>query len=211
MFAPPPVAEFPWHGPRRAFVPPMPASLSHSSATHTVLSACAWYLVHTKPRQENTALTHLVRQGYGCYLPMLSLEKPRRGKLVIVTEPMFPGYLFVQLSSGLSAQSWAPIRSTVGVRQLVRFGSHPAKVDAGLVETLRAREQAQLGQPSPLFQPGAHVQVTSGPFAGLDAIYQTTNAERRCMILLEILSKPVAMCVDPSLLRPVQPPPTSAA
>ena len=45
----------------------------------------AWYVVHTKPRQEDKALLNLERQGYRCYLPRLTVEKIRRGKFAQVT------------------------------------------------------------------------------------------------------------------------------
>ena len=49
--------------------------------------------------------------------------------------------------------------------------------------------------------PARTVTVADGPFAGLEAIYQNTDAESRSMILLNILSKPVAMRIDTSSLR----------
>ncbi len=52
-----------------------------------------------------------------------------------------------------------------------------------------------------MFAPGDHVVVADGPFAGLEAIYQTTDAERRSIILLEMLSKPVSMRIDATSLR----------
>lgn len=161
----------------------------------------AWYLVHAKPRQEGTALVNLERQGYQCYLPQLRLEKIRRRKAEIVTEPMFPRYLFVRLDTSGSGQSWSPIRSTLGVSQLVNFGGRPAKVEDQLVDLLRSREQAHAVDP--LFRNGEAVVITDGPFAGLEAIYQTADAERRSMILLEILSKPVPMRIDAACLRKV--------
>ena len=66
----------------------------------------SWYLVHTKARQEATALTNLERQNYRCYMPMLHLEKIRRGKSVIVEEPLFPSYVFVQLDNSGNGQSF---------------------------------------------------------------------------------------------------------
>jgi transcriptional antiterminator RfaH len=42
-----------------------------------------------------------------------------------------------------------------------------------------------------------------GAFAGMEAIYQTADAERRSMILLNMLNKPVQMRIEPSLLRKV--------
>ncbi len=163
----------------------------------------AWYLVHTKGRQEDTAITNLQRQNFRCYMPMLYLEKFRRGKPVVVAEPMFPSYVFVQLdtSDNIRGQSWSPIRSTLGVRDLVKFGGHPAKVDADLITALHDREQLQQSNPQALFAAGDKVVITDGPFAGIEAIYQTADAEQRSMILLSMLNKPVAMRIEPGKLR----------
>ena len=161
----------------------------------------AWYLVHTKARQEDTAITNLQRQNFRCYMPMLYVEKVRRGKPVVVAEPMFPSYVFVQLDTSGQGQSWSPIRSTLGVRELVKFGGHPTKVDAELINTLHEREQLQQSNPQALFAAGDKVVITDGPFAGIEAIYQTADAERRSMILLSMLNKPVAMRIEPGKLR----------
>jgi transcriptional antiterminator RfaH len=161
----------------------------------------AWYLVHTKARQEDTAITNLQRQNFRCYMPMLFIEKVRRGKPVVVAEPMFPSYVFVQLDTSGQGQSWSPIRSTLGVRELVKFGGHPPKVDAELITALHEREQLQQSNPQALFAVGDKVVITDGPFAGIEAIYQTTDAERRSMILLSMLNKPVSMRIEPNKLR----------
>ena len=159
----------------------------------------AWYLVHTKPRQEDVALANLQRQGYECYLPQMRIERIRRRKAEIAAEPMFPRYLFIQLDSSDQGKSWSPIRSTLGVSQLVHFGARAAKVDDDLVDLLRQREQAM--PLDAMFHSGDSVVITDGPFAGIEAIYQTADAERRAFILLEILSKPVSMQIDTGRLR----------
>ena len=170
----------------------------HSAQPLPTASVC-WHLVHTKPRQEPVALAHLERQGYACYLPQMRVERLRRRKAEVATEPMFPRYLFVQLDSSTQGKSWSPVRSTQGVSQLVQFGGQAARVDDALVHLLRQREQALPTQA--LFHPGDSVVITDGPFAGIEAIYQTADAERRAFILLEILSKPVPMHIDAGQLR----------
>lgn len=172
-----------------------PAFSTQSCAPSTL----AWHLIHTKPRQEALALTNLSRQGFECYMPMLRLQKIRQRKTAIVAEPMFPRYLFIRLDTSGTGQSWSPIRSTLGVNQLVRFGGQPAKVDGQLIDLIRSREQGTQAQA--LFSAGDNVTVADGPFAGLEAIYQNTDAESRSMILLNILSKPVAMRIDTASLR----------
>jgi transcriptional antiterminator RfaH len=63
------------------------------------------------------------------------------------------------------------------------------------------REQGAVAQP--LFEAGENVLVAEGAFAGLEAIYQNTDAESRSMVLLNILSKPVSMMIDIASLRRV--------
>ncbi len=180
---------------------PAPAPPPATSPAFTVITSptTAWYLVHTKPRQEDVALANLQRQGYECYLPQMRIERIRRRKAEIATEPMFPRYLFIQLDSSDQGKSWSPIRSTLGVSQLVHFGARAARVDDALVELLRQREQAM--PLDTMFHSGDSVVITDGPFAGIEAIYQTADADRRAFILLEILSKPVSMQIDAGRLR----------
>lgn len=161
-----------------------------------------WYLIHTKIRQERVALENLERQGFACFLPLIRAEKLRRGALQVVQEPLFPRYLFIRLGTGLESQSWAPIRSTVGVSRLVTFGQTPAKIEDELITQLQVKNdstEVQLRH----FEPGEQVVVTDGPFVGVEAIYQMADAEGRVMVLLNILSKQVKMAVPPSSIRKV--------
>jgi len=188
-----------------AVSPPTPQK--PTTVTSAPPATSAWFLVRSKPRQESVALTHLARQGYESYLPLFAAEKLVRRKSTVVQEPMFARYLFVRLdTSGHErgqGQSWSPIRSTVGVSELVCFGSRPARVDDALIAALREREATQQADPITLFAHGDSVRITEGAFVGLEAIYQMNDAEGRAMVLLDLLSKPVAMTIDAASLRKV--------
>jgi transcriptional antiterminator RfaH len=160
-----------------------------------------WYLIYTKPRQEKCALQNLEEQGYQCYMPLLPKEKLRQGALAVTDEPLFPRYLFISLAQDFMAKSWSPIRSTKGVSRLVRFGAEPARVDDALVELLRSYEARVLEQPERLFKAGERVQLTEGPFAGIQGIYQMADGDRRVMVLIELMSKKVTLQVAPGGLR----------
>lgn len=165
------------------------------------MTTASWYLVHTKPRQESVAYVNLSRQGYECYMPEMRVERVLRGKTTVAAEPMFTRYLFIRLDGTSQGKSWSPIRSTLGVSCLVQFGSRAARVDDALVERLRYREA---GMPTAnLFNQGDKVWVTSGAFRGIEAIFQATDGASRAMILLDMLSRPVAMQVDVACLRKV--------
>ena len=145
-----------------------------------------WYLIHTKPRLEVCALQNLEQQGFACFLPLIRVEKLRRSALVQVEEPLFPRYLFIQ--------------STKGVSRLVCFGQDPAKLDDALVAQIRTHNQTPVLQKRH-FTAGEAVVVSSGPFIGLDAIYQMNDGESRVMVLLNIMSKPVQLTLAPSEIK----------
>jgi transcriptional antiterminator RfaH len=156
-----------------------------------------WYAIHSKPRQEERALENLQRQGFEAWLPLLTVEKVLRSKLVQVVEPMFSRYLFIRLDT--EQTNWSPIRSTLGVSKLVSFGNRPAVVADELIEALQQMpEQA----PQRLIQPGQQVKIVSGPLRGLEGIYQQADGELRAMVLIELLNKQHRIVTDMQDLRP---------
>jgi transcriptional antiterminator RfaH len=160
-----------------------------------------WYLVHTKPRQEGIALENLQRQGYPCYMPILPVEKVRKGALTLIEEPLFPRYLFIQLGQGSEAQSWSPIRSTLGVSRLVRFGADPAKVADELIAALKENEAQFKIAPKKAFEPGQRVVITQGPFAGVEGMFHMSDGEQRVMVLIDLMSKQVPLKLAPNELK----------
>jgi transcriptional antiterminator RfaH len=155
----------------------------------------SWYVVHTKPRQELRAQANLAQQGFEVYLPLIAAEHAAGDVAALAMEPLFPRYLFIRIdsvSAGLGV-----VRSTRGVSRLVSFGMEPAQVSDELVQAIRH------GSPAPraLFNPGDSLRVTDGLFAGVEAIFQETNAERRAMVLIELLGKPVRVELGFSSLR----------
>jgi len=146
-----------------------------------------WYLLHSRPRQEEIAAEHLQRQGYGVYLPRLRLPRLRRSRWCESIEPLFARYLFVGVVTG--EQALSPILSTRGVGRLVRFGVRYQPVPSALLASLRAHEGddgIHVLQSAGL-QPGDRVRIIAGPFAGLDAIFQSEQGADRVRVLLELI------------------------
>ena len=145
-----------------------------------------WYVVATKTREEEKARVNLERQGYSVLLPKLSLKKRRKGHWQVVTESLFPGYLFVALELG--EDDPAPIRSTVGCIGLVRFAHVYTPVPGELIESLQAIESEANDVEAP-FKPGDKVRFVSGPFAGIEAVFDMARGGDRAQVLLQLLGK----------------------
>jgi len=157
-----------------------------------------WYAVHSRPKQEIRALENLQNQGFETWLPMITIEKLRRGRLAEVTEPMFSRYLFIRLDT--EQTNWAPIRSTLGVSRLVSFGNRPAPIADNLIQALR---QMPDRPPERLLQAGQAVRMIDGPLKGLEAVYQHADGELRAMVLVDLMSKQHSVMVDMQHLFPV--------
>lgn len=174
----------------------MRLNLKYIKNKMSVISNSAWYVVHTKPRQETRALENLQNQGFECFLPTMEVEKLRNQRVLRVVEPMFSRYMFIQLDD--TTQNWGPIRSTLGVSKLVSFGHIPAKVSPELIEFLR---QAPPETVERLFDVGSNVRVANGPLKGLEGQYLAHDGETRAFVLVELLGQPQKLRVTLDSLR----------
>lgn len=143
----------------------------------------AWYLVQCKPRQDERAEEHLKRQSYAYYRPLVSRERLIRGRLLVMQESLFPGYIFIRLSANAN---WSALRSTRGVNRLVSFGGYPIQVSSGLIDSLRQRLSYEA---APLFTFGDKVRIVEGSFSELEAIFQRMDGEERVVLLMRLLHR----------------------
>jgi transcriptional antiterminator RfaH len=149
-----------------------------------------WFAVHSKPRQENIAEQNLLRQGFDTYLPKIQVRRRRRDKWARVVEPLFPRYLFIRVDPG--QHSLSPVRSTLGVAGLVRFGHQIKPVPDAVIAFLRQAEDPQTHRQQAdewPHQSGDQVQVLEGPFAGLEGVFQCASGEDRAILLVELLGR----------------------
>lgn len=162
-----------------------------------------WYLVYTKPRQEQLARIHLTRQGYETYLPLLRELRRRQGRRRTVVGPMFPRYLFVHLDR--ETDNWGPIRSTLGVVSVVRFGQEPARVPPALIKHLRTHEDAEgvHALSSDEYRPGTRVRVVEGRLMGIEGIFLAKSSKDRVVVLLDIMGREARTTLDAINLEPI--------
>jgi len=156
-----------------------------------------WYVLQSKPRQEERALEHLRNQLFACYCPYHKVEKIRHGKRVFLSQPLFPGYIFINLCR--LTDNWHAIRSTRGVARLVTFANQPLAVPDEIIEHLRTHQEQQADKP--LFTEGSPVVITDGPFKDLDAVFCKMDDHERVIILLNVLQRQQQIRIPMSQIR----------
>ena len=136
----------------------------------------SWFLVRTKSRQEKKAKSNLDIQGFTSYFPELHRDN---GK----TEPLFPGYIFVENRPGPTP--FDKVRSTFGVLNYVRFGNQLTLVDDHIVEALKNRGAGLLNKN--IYEENQRVRITEGPFKNVEAIYLCRSAKDREILLFNLM------------------------
>ncbi len=161
----------------------------------------AWYVIFTKPNQEQRAFENLNNQGFECFLPVQIIEKIRRNSVVEIKEALFPRYIFIRLETGIS--NWSLIRSTRGVVRLVEFGGIAAKLPDQLMTALAGQALHRQER----FSPDDKLLIVDGPFAGIEAEMwcrmESAEGQVRVMVLMEILSKQQKLAFRAEALRKI--------
>lgn len=148
-----------------------------------------WYAIQTHPRKEALTSARIADLGRRVFLPTVAERRPGQRRSTV--GPLFPGYLFAQLSH--ADGDLARVRWTHGVRRVLGDGQGPRPVEDQLVEAIRARADARgrvrLGIG---LRAGDRVRILDGPLAGLVGVLDrpaSSPADRVC-VLLEVFRRP---------------------
>jgi len=156
-----------------------------------------WYALQYKPAQGDRAVQHLQNQEVACFYPKIEVEKIRAGKRQKRLEPLFPGYIFINLEQ--TDPMWAKLRSTRGVIRVVSFANKPAAIADEVVEHIKTSMDKVAEQGG--IKHGQPVMLDDGPFKGINAIFQAYDGEERAIVLITFMQKQQQVKVPVSLIR----------
>jgi len=156
-----------------------------------------WYAIQHKPAQGDRALQHLQNQDIPCFYPKIEVEKIKAGKRSKKLEPLFPGYLFVNLEQ--TDPVWAKLRSTRGVIRVVGFANKPAAIEDDVIQHIKDSldKVAETGG----IKQGEPVELDDGPFKGISAIFQAYDGEERAIVLINFMQKQQMVKVPVAAIR----------
>ena len=163
---------------------------------HTNTLTKTWYLLQIKTQQRGRAQENLENQGFEFYSPSHRVKKIQRGKLQVRMEPLFQGYVFVQLNE---QSDWRALQSTRGVTKVVSFNGRPQPVDSMLILALRQRFASER-DPEALYKPGERVVIIDGCFKHIEAIVKAVTPDERIIVLLNILNSQQTLAMQATQL-----------
>jgi transcriptional antiterminator RfaH len=146
----------------------------------------SWFVAKTKPAKERYVETCLSEKwGVEVFYPII--RRPSNSKLAV--EPLFPTYLFCHVDT--ESEAWPDLRWVPGVCYFLGTDHQPTPVSDELIVHLKHRVSWWNGGGNvPRFTSGERVVVTSGPFSGVEGIFQRyLPARQRCLVLLQVVGK----------------------
>lgn len=142
-----------------------------------------WYVVNTKPRQEDFAERMIAQIGVETFYPKINDKKS-----------LFPGYLFAKYNP---VEHFKKIRYTKGVRDIVSYGLNPVPVDERIIDSIKIRMRNGFVQISnDLFKKGERVIIREGLFKDFEGIFEDVKDSERVIILLNLISYQAKIVVE---------------
>lgn len=171
-----------------------------------------WYVVQTKPTQEQTAAINLRSKKFTVFSPMYIHEyrSPKTKELLSRRLPLFPSYIFVQFDI-TRHKRWKGINGIRGVVGLVGCTEdYLSPVKEGCIEDIIARadekgfiklEEAveQLFE----FSPNMKLELKGENYQGLIGTY-VSHSEKRVTLLLTLLNRNIRVILPIGAVRPAK-------
>jgi transcriptional antiterminator RfaH len=149
----------------------------------------SWFCLRAQPKREHIAAACL-RQipEVEAFCPRVRFRKNTNRGPVWFVESMFPGYLFARFNY---AAFYRQIGQSPGVSGFICFGTRLALLPDSLINEIKMRigtdDSLQINQS---LEPGQNVQITQGPFQGMEALVtRLISARERVVILIEWMGR----------------------
>jgi transcription antitermination factor NusG len=172
---------------------PLPSTLSPLSQAPSC-DPLQWYALYTCSRHEKRIKDQLESLSLESFLPLYQAVHRWKDRRMLVSLPLFPGYLFVRMVLSEHRKAVAMLPGLVG---LVGRPGCPTPIEDGEIETLRqcsARGHSLL--PHPYLTSGRRVRVLRGPLTDLEGILVRKKGKSRLILSVKLIARSVAVEVD---------------
>jgi transcription antitermination factor NusG len=176
-----------------------PSHLFDPSADPADGSRRAWWVLHTKPRQEKSLARQLSAAGIAFYLPAVPRRLQVRGRALTSHMPLFTGYLFLLADRDERVAALASNRvvQSLPVHDQQRLWSDLRQVERLLSLGAPVHAEASLA-------PGTPVEITTGPLAGLCGTVVRCASGRRFVVRVDFIQQGASVLLEDCALLPLR-------
>jgi len=160
-----------------------------------------WYALTVKHQHECLTQTALGLKGLETLVPTYRVRRQWSDRIKELELPLFSGYVFCRFVHG----ERVAVLDTPGVGRIVGFGGNHIPIDDQEIAALQAVMASKLAvRPWPHLKPGDRVRVERGPLRGIEGTLLREKGALRLVIGLELLSRSVAVDLEPDMVAPAR-------
>jgi transcription antitermination factor NusG len=155
------------------------------------MSDLLWFVAHTKPRCEKKLVRYCQREDLSATLPTHKAAHKYRRKTVVFEKPLFPGYVFLQISNeqrGKVTQSdcLANLLEVIDQQLFIRQ----------LREILCALETGLEIRLAPSIGEGMRVKIKNGPLQGIEGWVEKRHGMSTVLLRLDFIGQAAAVKLE---------------
>ncbi len=145
-----------------------------------------WYVVQTKPKKEEEATSYLALNHLEVFHPLMEVFIQKNGRMTKITQPLFPGYIFVKFDL---YQSYPLVKWARGVKKILGFGDSPTPLSEEVIQVIKDRmDKDGVVRQTVQLKPNDLVRIKSGPLKDLIGIFDRWVSEgERVRILINLI------------------------
>jgi transcriptional antiterminator RfaH len=163
-------------------------------------SGRAWWVLHTRPRQEKSLARQLHQWHIPFYLPLTKHRWRLRGRTMCSHVPLFAGYVFLWADPQERLASLVPGRV---VRPLEVVDQDRLAADLRQIRLLILSDLPIA--PEDRLVPGNFVEIRNGPLAGLRGKIVEFASRRRFVVQVDFIKRGASVWLDDYDLEKIEP------
>lgn len=157
-----------------------------------------WFAVQIRTYHRANVETSLRHKGYEVFAPSYDVARIVAGRERKILAPLFPGYIMCAFDPGYRM----PVLTVPGVIRILGTSTALTPIPEAEIEAIRRTITSGLNyEPIESFQPGAPVEVQSGPLAGIRGEVVYHKGKQRLVIKIAALNdRAVSVEVDQAMV-----------
>jgi transcriptional antiterminator NusG len=155
----------------------------------------SWFALQTRPRYERKVHSELQEKGVQAFLPLHSEIHQWTDRKRTVEMPLFPGYIFVRVTS--SVDDRVRVLRTNGVINFVGARNIGVAIPDSEIDSVQSVVKSGLPfNPHPHLEIGQRVYVRGGCLDGVQGVLTAVNGDRGLVISVNLIHRSIAMRIE---------------
>jgi transcriptional antiterminator RfaH len=157
-----------------------------------------WWVLGSRPRAEKQLARRILAKSIPFFLPLAKRVWRSRGRYLTSYSPLFPGYVFLcgDADARLEALRTNLVAYTLAVEDQPQLLADLERVHRLIVSGIPLT-------PEKILEPGTLVEVSSGPFEGLQGKVVRRQGRWRLVVEVRFIHQGVSVEIDRRMVTPV--------